>query len=404
MGNSLQANLRDKVRVFANQQVWLEANAVAQLHTTAQLPHMHAAVGLPDLHAGRGYPIGAAFFSIGHFYPALVGGDIGCGMALWRTDLQAHKTSPAKLEKRLGSQEGPLPEALLHEAQAQASWRAVQALADAGALPGTTAMLEGSLGTIGGGNHFAELLACDRLYPDSANGDAGSADGAPALALDPRGVYLLVHSGSRGLGGAILREHVQAHGHAGLSAGSAAAQDYLRQHDAALAYAQLNRACIARRFLRALRAEGELLLDVSHNHVHAACIDGLPGYLHRKGATPADAGPVVIPGSRGDYSYVVQPVAGRHEGLDSLAHGAGRKWARSDCAGRLARFHADDLRKTRLGSAVVCSDKELLFEEAPQAYKEVDAVVASLAEAGLIRLLARLRPLLTYKKGAAPCC
>ena len=78
MGNPTQ---QATVKMVANHKVWLEDNAIQQLHTTAQLPHIQAAVGLPDLHAGRGYPIGAAFFSSQHFYPALVGGDIGCGMA-----------------------------------------------------------------------------------------------------------------------------------------------------------------------------------------------------------------------------------------------------------------------------------------------------------------------------------
>jgi release factor H-coupled RctB family protein len=94
---------------------------------------------------------------------------------------------------------------------------------------------------------------------------------------------------------------------------------------------------------------------------------GQDGFLHRKGATPADRGLVVIPGSRGDYSYLVRPVAGRHEALDSLAHGAGRKWARTDCMGRLRpRFTLDELLRTRFGSAVVCADRELVYEEAPR--------------------------------------
>ncbi|PAT38013.1 RNA ligase RtcB family protein [Vandammella animalimorsus] len=407
MGNSLQGKpSADKVRVFANNDVWLEANAVAQLHTTAQLPHIHAAVGLPDLHAGRGYPIGAAFFSVGHLYPALVGGDIGCGMALWRTGLKAHKTSPARLEKLLGSQEGPLPQALLAQAQPE-----LAALCHDAALPLPAAQLAGSLGSIGGGNHFAELLACEQLYaaPEGdgpADADAATtATTAVCAALDPKAVYLLVHSGSRGLGGAILRAQVEAHGHAGLAADTPQAQHYLMQHEAALRYARLNREAIAQRFLQALRSDGLPLLDVSHNHVLPATHDGLQGFIHRKGATPADVGPVLIPGSRGDYSYLVQPLPGCAAALNSLAHGAGRKWARSDCMGRLApRFQASALRKTRLGSTVVCNDKALLYEEAPQAYKAIDSVIASLLEAGLVRLLARFKPLLTYKKGGQPCC
>lgn len=389
MGNlPISACAPASVRVIANDRVWIEDAAVQQLHATARLVHIRAAVGLPDLHPGRGYPVGAAFFSVGHFYPALVGGDIGCGMALWRTGLRGHTTSASKLEKQLGCIDGPLPDALMAQAEA-----ALRELRTAG-LPATGAMLAESLGTIGGGNHFAELQVLDALYDEAAG-------------LDAKRVYLLVHSGSRGLGGAILRAHVERFGHAGLGTDSAAARAYLAQHDAALAYARLNRHWIAQRVLRALRTEAECLLDVSHNHVLPAVWAGEAGYLHRKGATPADQGLVVIPGSRGDCSYLVAPCADGHEALHtalhSLAHGAGRKWARGDCMARLqGRFRSDALRKTRFGSTVVCEDKALLYEEAPQAYKDVDAVVSALAEAGLVRLVARFRPLLTYKKGA-PC-
>ena len=88
MGNSA---MNTYVQVFANRSVWMEDAAIEQLHTTARnLGAIRAAVGLPDLHPGRGYPVGAAFFSVGHFYPALVGGDIGCGMQLLQTSLATH--------------------------------------------------------------------------------------------------------------------------------------------------------------------------------------------------------------------------------------------------------------------------------------------------------------------------
>ena len=81
----------DRVAIIASERLWLEDSAVQQLNTTAQLAGMVRVVGLPDLHPGRGYPVGAAFFSVGRFYPALVGNDIGCGMALWQTDILAGK-------------------------------------------------------------------------------------------------------------------------------------------------------------------------------------------------------------------------------------------------------------------------------------------------------------------------
>jgi len=84
--------------------------------------------------------------------------------------------------------------------------------------------------------------------------------------------------------------------------------------------------------------------------------------------------------------------------LYSLAHGAGRKWKRGECQGRLShKYKRDDLYKTELGSRVICANKELLYDEAPQAYKKAQTIIADLEEAGLINVIARLRPILTFK-------
>ena len=124
----------------------------------------------------------------------------------------------------------------------------------------------------------------------------------------------------------------------------------------------------------------------------------IPCWLHRKGAALSDAGPVVIPGSRGARSYLVLPVGdGEHCGF-SLAHGAGRKWTRSDAKGRLKeRFRPADLTRTDLGSTVICDDRDLLYEEAPQAYKDIDDVIGDLVHAEAARPVAVLSPLITYK-------
>jgi len=380
MGNPIQ-HLSEGVSLIASDNTWIEGKAIQQLQTTAALPGMQRVAGMPDLHPGRGYPVGAAFFSTGRFYPALVGNDIGCGMALWRTDIPTARLHLDKLEQRLGSIDGPLDE----------SWRP---RIEACALPPTEH--QHSLGTIGGGNHFAELQQLDEVY---------DAEAVQALQFDRHQLLLLVHSGSRGLGEAILREQVDRHGHAGLAEGTPEAEHYLAQHALALRYAEANRRLVAGRMLQRLRADGAPVLDVHHNLLAPACIGGADGWLHRKGATPADAGPVVIPGSRGDYSYLVQPltVAGE-EHLQSLAHGAGRKWLRADCRGRLSRrYSSEQLRRTALGSRVICDDRALIWEEAPEAYKAIDSVVGALREAGLLRLLARLRPVLTYKT-RGECC
>lgn len=378
MGNCIQA-LSERVTLIASDDTWIEGNAIQQLHTTARLAGMRRVAGMPDLHPGRGYPVGAAFFSCARLYPALIGGDIGCGMALWSTDLDSRKVAPDKLDKRLRNIDEPLDD----------TWQAlVSELAPAGVGH------RQALGTIGGGNHFAELQCIDEIHDPQA---------LAALRIDEKKLLLLVHSGSRGLGRSILEEHVRCHGHDGLERDSAACRDYLAQHDDALRFARANRHLIARRMLARWGADGEQVLDVDHNLVTPATIAGEAGWLHRKGATPSDGGPVIIPGSRGDFSYLVAPIASEVS-LFSLAHGAGRKWMRSECKDRLfKRYSPAQLSKTRLGSHVICQDRQLIYEEAPEAYKPVDSIIASLQQAGLLTVLARLRPVLTYKT-RGDCC
>lgn len=335
--------------MIASSKTWLESDAVQQLEATARLPGMRRAVGMPDLHPGKGAPIGAVFACSGWVYPYLIGNDIGCGMALYALDLQRREAKLDRWEKRLD-------------------------------LEGSD---DGSLGTIGLGNHFAEIQAVESTFSDLLPKDR---------------LTLLVHSGSRSLGEVILRAHVDRFANAGLSDDTPEQEAYLAQHDEAVAWAHRNRSMIAARVLDAISAEGELLFDVAHNTVERSLVDGEQCWLHRKGATPADRGPVVIAGSRGTLSYVVMPTGDGQGNLCTLAHGAGRKWKRSEARGRLEdRYRAADLLRTPLGSRVICEDKDLLYEEAPQAYKDIDRVVADLVEAGACTVLATLRPLLTYK-------
>lgn len=374
MGNSHV--LPDHVRLIANDRTWIEGQAVEQLIGVGNLAHVKRVVGLPDLHPGRGYPVGAAVLTEDAIYPALVGNDIGCGMGLWRTDLKASKAKPEKWIRRLADIDAPLGP----------DWRGeVAAVKESLGLPAAGG--DAAIGTIGGGNHFAELQALDAIVDEVAFIELG---------LDPAVLYLLVHSGSRGLGQAILSRHVRDHGHNPLTAEMGDFDRYRADHDRAMRWAAANRRMIAARIMEAVRCSGWAMLDVTHNMVEPA---GAGLWLHRKGATPTDRGPVMIPGSRGDHSYLVVPLDASAS-LDTVAHGAGRKWARSDCKARLSgRYKAAELTRTKLGSHVLCADRELLYEEAPEAYKPADSVVAALVEAGLVRVVARFRPVLTIKRG-----
>lgn len=361
------------VRVIASSRTWIESDAVRQLEQTARLSGMKLAVGLPDLHPGKGSPIGAAFLTSDWIYPALVGSDIGCGMGLWQTGLKTHKIKIDKWSEQLDGLDAPW------DGDGQA-WLAARDVTPTG--------YDAALGTIGGGNHFAELQRIETVYDETAGA---------ALGLDRQSLYLLVHSGSRGLGESVLRAHADQYRDQGLHAATDEAAVYMARHNHAVQWALANRALIAHRFTTCWRTDGTAIIDISHNTVTPQTFKGCACWLHRKGAAPADKGVVVIPGSRGDFSYLVRPTGDQQNNAFSLAHGAGRKWQRGAARGRLEKYRPDDFLKTPLGGRIICNDKDLIFEEAPQAYKNIGSVVGDLVEAGLIERVAKLRPLLTYK-------
>jgi release factor H-coupled RctB family protein len=363
-----------KVRLFASAQSWIEREAVRQLYATAKLEGIQQTVGFPDLHPGKDAPVGAAFVSRDRIYPHLIGGDIGCGMALFQTDLvlrDAKLDRWAKLYFHLEhAWDGDVGEFLgKHELE--------------------SSEFDSALGTIGGGNHFAEVQVAEAVFD------------APAfqrLQLGEQQLVVLVHSGSRGLGQSILRDYAEEHGSNGARLDSAPAQDYLRGHDFARRWAQTNRELIAYRFTTVLGADAALLWDGCHNSITSHEHGGETVWVHRKGAVAADGEFVMIPGSRGALSYLVKPLGNGGTHAWSLAHGAGRKWSRSDARQRMReRYGRQQLLQTPLGGRVICEERDLLYEEAPAAYKNIEAVVQDLVAAGLVCVVATFRPILTYK-------
>jgi release factor H-coupled RctB family protein len=367
------------VRLFTTDRSWIEGAALAQLNHTAGLPGMLLAAGFPDLHPGKGIAVGAAFVSRGVLYPTLAGNDIGCGMSFWATDLPARKLKLDRIEKRISGLDQPWD-------GDRAPWRErfglEEPLADSG------------LGTIGGGNHFAELQVADEVR---------DSDAFAALGLDKANAALLIHSGSRGLGQDIFRDHLERHGANALEEESEAARHYLSRHEQAMRFARANRALIAHRFADELSTEARCISDVAHNMVTREEHEGRPAWFHRKGAASTRealaAGCLMIPGSRGTPSYLVRALPERAEGAAwSLAHGAGRRWQRGYARSRLShKYRVEDLARTELGGRVICEDRELLYDEAPQAYKDIAQVIADLEAAGLVATIAVYRPVLTYK-------
>src|SRR4051794_15208835 len=188
MGTPIIATRALGVRVVASASTWIEGEALRQLDAAGALPGMREAVGMPDLHPGKNGPVGAAFLSDRLIRPALVGSDIGCGMALWQTDLPLRRAAPARVAARLDGIDHPWD----GDAAGWLAARGLQATAH-----------DASLGTVGHGNHFLEVQAVVEIRDPDAAGRVG---------VDPGRVLLLVHTGSRGLGEAVLRAHAERHG------------------------------------------------------------------------------------------------------------------------------------------------------------------------------------------------
>lgn len=363
-----------EVRLLASSANWIEGAAVQQLEKTSELPGMQLAVGLPDLHPGKGSPIGAAFVVEGWIYPALIGNDIGCGIGLWRTELSAKKIKRETWADQLRD----LDDAWPGDAR---EWLRARGIEPTG--------YENCLGTIGSGNHFAELQVVET---------AQSPDICEKLGISSDAVYLCVHSGSRGFGEVILRDHVAIFGNRGVAFDTPEAAQYLAAHDRARQWAVANRELIAVRVLQCLKTEGTRIVDICHNWVEQRDFGNGFCWVHRKGAAPSTEGAVVVPGSRGAFTYLVSPKAPSERSAYSLAHGAGRKWSRSDSRGRLERrYSSKDLGRTEMGSLVICENKELLYEEAPQVYKNIKIVIDDMVREGLVEVAAIFRPLVTYK-------
>jgi len=275
---------KTNVRLFASAKSWIEGEALRQLYATSRLEGVRLAVGFPDLHPGTGSPVGAAFVTEGLIYPYLIGGDIGCGMALFRTDLVQRDV---KLNRW-----AQIPFDLEHV------WtdEVAEVLAKEG-LESTE--FDEALGTLGGGNHFAELQAVEEVL---------DAREFKKLGLGKQQLVVLVHSGSRGLGESVLRDYVAEHQASGSDAESFAAAAYLQGHDLAVRWAKVNRRLLAERFAQALGAEADLLWDGSHNSITPQELEEETVWVHRKGAVVAEDEAVLVPGSRGSLSYLVQPL------------------------------------------------------------------------------------------------
>jgi len=430
-----------------------------QITNVATLPGIVAAAyAMPDAHWGYGFPIGgvAAFDAAeGVVSAGGVGFDISCGVRTLHTGLGDHDLTRVQYELAdalysdvpagVGSTgairlRGSRMDAML---RGGAQWAVEEGYGDpadlerieehgsmAGAEPGAVAerakrRQRDEMGTLGSGNHYLEVQRVATVYhPETASG-FGLAEGD---------VVVSIHCGSRGLGHQIGTEFLRQMAETAKSFGialpdpelacapidSPVGQAYLGAMRAAINCALANRQIITHltrgTFARVLPgARLTLLYDVSHNtckpEVHEVCGVSRSLYVHRKGATRAlgprhpdipealrpYGQPVLIGGSMGTASYILAGVAGNEtRAFSSACHGAGRAMSRHAATRRWrGRSVVDELERRHV--LVRSPSLRGIAEEAPGAYKDVDAVVDAAEQAGLARKVVRLEPLICVK-------
>lgn len=365
----------------------LDDKALAQALNLACHPAVVGHVALmPDCHPGYGMPIGGVIACKDVVIPNAVGVDIGCGMCAARTDFAVVDLTIENIKAIMGRIRAAIPVGFNWHAHPQ-SWDGWSDAPDIPVVQQNLKKAKCQLGTLGGGNHFIEIQSGD--------------DGV---------VWLMLHSGSRNFGKRIADEyhrialalcekwHAQLP-HAQLAflpADTPEAAAYIAAMNFALAFAEQNRRVMMDRVQESVQTVLTCNFDVAANihHNYAALERHFDQdlWVHRKGATSAYSGQKgIIPGSMGTPSYIVEG-KGNPESLHSCSHGAGRKMGRSQASRTLTIEACDDAmkgivfgrwNKDRKG----CMD----FGEAPQAYKDIDQVIA--AQDDLIHPLVKLKPL-----------
>ncbi len=438
----------------------MDDKVLEQIGNVAQLPGLVGpAMAMPDAHWGYGFPIGgvAAFDPEkgGIISAGGVGFDISCGIRCLRTSLT--KGEVLRVARKLsdglfrdipaGVGEGGdirlTPPELDCVLKGGAKWAVSEGFGTPedlefiedhgcakGADPAAVSPLaksrqRGEMGTLGSGNHYLEVQWVERI---------DDAEAAEAFGIAEGQVVVSIHCGSRGLGHQIGTEFL-------LSLAKAAARLGVRLPDRELACAPIRspegeqyfgamnaatNCALANRQILAHLTRGvfahhfrdaalETLFDVSHNickpEVHE--VNGKPRtlYVHRKGATRAFGPghpslparyravgqPVVIGGSMGTGSYILAGSAtSEARAFSSASHGAGRSMSRHAA---LKRWHGRELVDALAESGIIIRTRSMrgVAEEAPGAYKDVEAVAEATERAGLARRVAALRPLVCVK-------
>jgi tRNA-splicing ligase RtcB (3'-phosphate/5'-hydroxy nucleic acid ligase) len=365
----------------------LEKDCLRQARNMSNLPvaYHHAAL-MPDAHVGYGMPIGGVLALDGAICPNAVGVDIGCGMAYVASDLPAVEVEKDYLQQFVNQVMRDIPTGFRIHDQPQPGTGFLKESLLPAPLGKEIDRAKRSLGTLGGGNHFIDLLEDDQGR-----------------------VSLMVHTGSRHFGYAVANYfHRLAQKQcqerkialpdqnlAYLDAGTEEASSYIEAMKLAMEFGKENR----RRILEeAKRILAEIFgpvnfgqqLNAHHNYAVREVHFGKEVWVHRKGAIRAGKGEtVIVPGSLGTASYIGIGL-GNPASFFSCAHGAGRAMGRSEAKRKYSpqEILADiEKRGIILGKA----NKSNIAEESPWVYKDIERVIKDQEQ--LAKMEVKLMPL-----------
>jgi len=356
---------------------YIEKSALEQFESAMQQPFTIRGALMPDAHVGYSLPIGAVVATDGVVLPSWVGYDIGCGMCALPTTFSADSIK-ALSEKIFSDLYRAIPVGFNHNAQ-NTKWDnerthprsyELQTIFDKNELK--------QLGSLGGGNHFIEI----------------------GVIKDTGQVWIIIHSGSRNIGHSVATHYMKlasgggraSEGHFGLDVQTKGGKNYIKDLDFCLAFALENRLEIMRRIVAVLQKRIDGTADwtqlINRNHNHAVQKDGI--WIHRKGATHAEAGMMgVIPGNMRDGSFIVRG-KGNPEALWSSSHGAGRVLGRKE-----AKRTLDMKRFSRAMRGITAKVTDDTLDESPFAYKNIFHIMKQ--QSDLVETIAHVQPIINIK-------
>jgi len=449
--------------IFASDSVNIESEAVRQLYDAACLPPAKKVLATADIHVGFGVPIGAVLGLEEAIMPPAVGYDINCGMRLLRTPFTKGEINTDEIANSiardipLGEGMSNLPldrhslEQVIYQGAAAVpmlaqkirhrAWEAFdeqefaddikrieengQLPAEPGAVP-KLAVEKGSdqIGTLGGGNHFIEIQAVQKIF---------DADTADFFGLSENQIVVMIHSGSRRFGYEVADQYMSIAAQrpemsqrrkmlSFLPTDCREGKNYIAAMGAAANFAFVNRhimGLLVRRCFNRMFGPTPmpLLYDVAHNMAKQEKYEGCNMWVHRKGATrafgPAQMAaspfesigqPIITPGSMGTASYLLVGTGNSEESLCSVNHGAGRVMSRTAATGRgrhgrsgEALISDEKFKESMRGIKLIAADRRRIKEEAPDAYKDIDEVVRIVTACGWAKAVARMVPLAVLK-------